>query len=86
MIWKSIKANPIPALSPGQGFLFGKRCVMGMGSFGVNSISFSYEDVKKLCPKEIEAIENHKSFSDWCTFALDARDLEPADEIGRAHV
>ena len=51
-----------------------------MGSFGVSSISFSYENVKKLCPKEIEAVENHKSFSGWCTFALDARDLEPADE------
>ena len=53
---------------------------MGMGSMGVSSFSFSYEEVKKLCPKEIEAIENHEDFSSWGTFALDVRDLNPANE------
>ena len=37
---------------------------MGMGSFAVNSFVIEYKDLKKICPKEIKAIENAKYF-DW---------------------
>lgn len=35
---------------------------MGMGSFAVQSFVIEYDDLKKLCPKEIKAIENAKYF------------------------
>ena len=37
---------------------------MGMGSFAVNSFVIGYDDLKKICPDEITAIENEKFFSD----------------------
>lgn len=37
---------------------------MGMGSFAVNSFVIGYDDLKKICPKEIGAIENARYF-DW---------------------
>jgi len=37
---------------------------MGMGSFAVNSFVIGYDDLKKICPDEIAAIENEKFFSD----------------------
>lgn len=37
---------------------------MGMGSFAVQSFVIEYDDLKKLCPKEIKAIENAEYF-DW---------------------
>jgi hypothetical protein len=35
---------------------------MGMGSFAVSSFVIGYDDLKKICPKEIEAIEKEKYF------------------------
>lgn len=35
---------------------------MGMGSFGVHSFVIEYDDLKKICPDEIQAIENAKYF------------------------
>lgn len=35
---------------------------MGMGSFGVHSFVIEYDDLKKICPYEIQAIENAKYF------------------------
>lgn len=35
---------------------------MGMGSFGVHSFVIEYDDIKKICPDEIKAIENAKYF------------------------
>jgi len=42
---------------------------MGMGSFGVHSFVIEYDDLKKICPDEIQAIENAKYFDsvDWRT-------------------
>lgn len=37
---------------------------MGMGSFAVNSFVIGYDDLKKICPDEITAIENEKYFKD----------------------
>ena len=37
---------------------------MGMGNFAVNSFVIGYDDLKKICPDEIAAIENEKFFSD----------------------
>ena len=37
---------------------------MGMWSFAVNSFVIGYDDLKKICPDEIAAIENEKFFSD----------------------
>ena len=37
---------------------------MGMGSFAVQSFVIEYDDLKKLCPKEIKAIEKEKCFKD----------------------
>lgn len=37
---------------------------MGMGSFAVNSFVIGYGDLKKICPKQIKAIENEKFFRD----------------------
>lgn len=35
---------------------------MGMGSYGVHSFVIEYDDLKKICPDEIQAIENAKYF------------------------
>jgi hypothetical protein len=35
---------------------------MGMGSFAVGSFVIEYDDLKKICPNEIAAIENEKFF------------------------
>ena len=35
---------------------------MGMGSFAVNSFVIGYDDLKKICPEQIESIENEKFF------------------------
>jgi hypothetical protein len=35
---------------------------MGMGSFGVHSFVIEYDDLKKICPDEIQAIENAQYF------------------------
>lgn len=42
---------------------------MGMGSFAVSSFVIGYDDLKKICPEEISAIENEKFFKDigWGT-------------------
>jgi len=42
---------------------------MGMGSFGVHSFVIEYDDLKKICPDEIQAIENAQYFDsvDWRT-------------------
>jgi hypothetical protein len=42
---------------------------MGMGSFAVESFVIEYDDLKKICPDEIDAIENEKFFGDigWGT-------------------
>jgi hypothetical protein len=42
---------------------------MGMGTFAVGSFVIEYKDLKKICPKEIEAIENEKFFNNigWGT-------------------
>jgi hypothetical protein len=42
---------------------------MGMGSFAVGSFVIEYDDLKKICPDEIDAIENAKYFKDinWGT-------------------
>ena len=42
---------------------------MGMGSFAVSSFVIGYDDLKKMCPEEISAIENEKFFEDigWGT-------------------
>ncbi len=37
---------------------------MGMGSFAVNSFVIGYDDLKKICPDEINAIENEQYFKD----------------------
>ena len=37
---------------------------MGMGSFAVSSFVIGYADLKKLCPKEIAAIEKEQYFKD----------------------
>lgn len=37
---------------------------MGMGSFAVSSFVIGYDDLKKICPKEIKAIEKEKHFKD----------------------
>lgn len=35
---------------------------MGMGSYAVGSFVIGYDDLKKICPEEISAIENEKFF------------------------
>jgi hypothetical protein len=42
---------------------------MGMGSFAVNSFVIGYDDLKKIVPDEISAIENEKFFKEieWGT-------------------
>lgn len=42
---------------------------MGMGSFAVNSFVIGYDDLKKIVPEQISAIENEKYFEDigWGT-------------------
>jgi len=42
---------------------------MGMGSFAVNSFVIGYDDLKKIVPKEINAIEKEKFFQEigWGT-------------------
>lgn len=35
---------------------------MGMGTYAVNSFVIGYDDLKKICPDEISAIENEKFF------------------------
>jgi len=42
---------------------------MGMGSFAVNSFVIGYDDLKKIVPKEINAIENEQFFKEigWGT-------------------
>jgi hypothetical protein len=42
---------------------------MGMGSFAVGSFVIEYNDLKKICPEEIAAIEGEKFFNDigWGT-------------------
>jgi len=44
---------------------------MGMGSFAVNSYVIEYDELKKICPDEIAAIENEKFFdiTGWGTIA-----------------
>jgi hypothetical protein len=44
---------------------------MGMGSFAVNSYVIPYDELKKICPDEIAAIENEKFFdvTGWGTIA-----------------
>lgn len=42
---------------------------MGMGSFAVQSFVIEYKDLKKICPKEIKAIENAKYF-DWVGWSV----------------
>ena len=37
---------------------------MGMGSYAVGSFVIGYDDLKKICPEEISAIENEKFFKD----------------------
>lgn len=37
---------------------------MGMGSYAVGSFVIGYDDLKKICPEEISAIENEKFFGD----------------------
>jgi len=37
---------------------------MGMGSFAVGSFVIGYDDLKKICPDQIESIENEKFFGD----------------------
>ena len=37
---------------------------MGMGSFAVSSFVIGYDDLKKICPDEISAIENEKFFEE----------------------
>jgi len=37
---------------------------MGMGSFAVGNFVIEYDDLKKICPEEIESIENAKYFKD----------------------
>ena len=42
---------------------------MGMGSFAVGSFVIEYDDLKQLCPNEMESIEQAKYFKDigWNT-------------------
>jgi hypothetical protein len=42
---------------------------MGMGSYAVGSFVIGYDDLKKICPKEIKAIEKEKFFQEigWGT-------------------
>jgi hypothetical protein len=42
---------------------------MGMGSFAVGSFVIGYDDLKNICPEEINAIENEKFFKEigWGT-------------------
>jgi hypothetical protein len=44
---------------------------MGMGSFAVNSFVIGYDDLKKIVPDEISAIENEKFFKEigWATIS-----------------
>jgi hypothetical protein len=37
---------------------------MGMGTFAVGSFVIEYDELKKICPEEISAIENEKFFGD----------------------
>jgi len=37
---------------------------MGMGSYAVGSFVIGYDDLKKICPEEISAIENEKFFEE----------------------
>lgn len=37
---------------------------MGMGTFAVNSFVIEYDDLKKICPNEIKAIEKEKDFKE----------------------
>jgi hypothetical protein len=37
---------------------------MGSGSFAVSSFVIGYDDLKKICPDQIESIENEKFFGD----------------------
>lgn len=37
---------------------------MGMGSYAVHSFVIGYDDLKKICPDEIAAIENEQYFND----------------------
>jgi hypothetical protein len=37
---------------------------MGMGTFAINSYVIEYDELKKICPEEIAAIENEKFFGD----------------------
>lgn len=43
---------------------------MGMGSYAVGSFVIGYDDLKKIIPEQIEAIENEKFFKDigWGNF------------------
>lgn len=43
-----------------------------MGSFGVHSFVIEYDDLKKICPDEIQAIENAKYFDSvgWANIGL----------------
>jgi hypothetical protein len=43
--------------------------IMGMGAFSVGGFVIEYDDLKKICPEEIHAIENEKFFNDigWGT-------------------
>ena len=43
---------------------------MGMGSFAVSSFVIGYDDLKKIVPDEIEAIENEKYFKEIGWFYL----------------
>ena len=44
---------------------------MGMGSYAVGSYVIEYQNLKTICPDEIDTIENEKFFSDigWETLA-----------------
>ena len=51
---------------------------MGMGIYAVGSFVIGYDDLKKICPKEIEAIEKAKYF-DWVGWAVMGQWLGWAD-------
>ena len=56
---------------------------MGMGYGACTTKAFEYETVKKLCPREIAAIENHADFESWGRLAESLRDETVSDQLNK---
>jgi hypothetical protein len=58
---------------------------MGMGNFACDGFTISYDNIKKMCPAEIEAIENgpHWKYLGWGELAkgIDFQDEETIADV-----